>query len=227
MSRVTKPPQPLDNFGELLNRLGGIPASRVRLDPPPGRATKRDLVRLHNSGDKLYELVDGTLVEKPMGSPESFVAGELGFHLRSFLALHDLGYMYTTDALIELLPRLVRGPDVCFTSWDKRPERTVPGNKQISDLIPDLVVEVLSPKNTRGEIARKLKEYFLAGVALVWVIDPKTRAADVYTTPDVKTAVPPTGTLDGGEVLPGFRLPLAKLFERLEKPTAKKPRKKK
>jgi Uma2 family endonuclease len=227
MSRVTKPPQPVDNLGELLRRLGGIPASRVCLDPPPGRATKRDLVRLHNRGDKLYELVDGTLVEKPMGSPESYIAHELGRLLGNHVADHDLGYMYTTDALIELLPRLVRGPDVCFTSWDKRSERTVPGNKQISDLTPDLVVEVLSPRNTRGEIARKLKEYFLAGVSLVWVIDPKTRAANVYTAPDARTVVPPTGTLDGGNVLPGFRLPLAKLFERLEKPTAPKPRKKK
>jgi Uma2 family endonuclease len=225
MSRVTKPRLPFDNVGELLDRLGGIPASRVRLNPPPGTATKRDLVRLHNRGDRLYELVDGTLVEKPMGSPESYIAHELGRLLGNHVADHDLGYMYTTDALIEFLPQLVRGPDVSFTTWAKRPERTVPGNKQISDLIPDLVVEVLSPKNTRGEIARKLKEYFLAGVTLVWVIDPKTRAADVYTAPDAKTALPPTGTLDGRGVLPGFKLTLAKLFERLEKP-AKKPRKK-
>jgi Uma2 family endonuclease len=227
MSRVTKPPLPFDNLGELLERLGGIPASRVRLDPPPCRATKKDLVRLHNRKEGLYELVDGTLVAKPMESPESYIAHELGRLLGNHVADHDLGYMYTTEALIELLPRLVRGPDVSFTAWNKRPDRMVPGDKQISDLIPDLVVEVLSPKNTRGEIARKLKEYILAGVSLVWVIDPRTRAANSYTAPGAKTAIPTTGTLDGGAVLPGFRLPLAKLFALLEKPAARKPRKKK
>ena len=52
-----------------------------------------------------------------MGSPESYLALEIGFRLRTFLASNDLGYLYTTDALIELFPRLVRGPDVSFTSW--------------------------------------------------------------------------------------------------------------
>ncbi len=149
---------------------------------------------------------------------------ELAWYFRTFLALHDLGYLYGADALVELMPRLVRGPDVCFTSWEKRPERTVPG-KQIADLIPDLVVEVLSLKNTRGEIARKLKEYFFAGVRLVWVIDPPTRTAHVYTSPDAKTVVGEKGTLDGGDVLPGFTLAVAKLFERLEKPAAKRKKK--
>jgi Uma2 family endonuclease len=207
-----------------LSKLGGIPAGRVRLDPFPGTATKRDLVRLHSREDKLYELVDRTLVEKPMGSPESYLAARLIGQFERFLGDHDLGFLYAPDALIEVLPGLVRGPDVCFVPWTKRPERTVP-SEPISDLIPDLAVELLSPSNTRGEILRKLKEYFLAGVVLVWVIDPLKRTADVHTAPDVKTTLAESGTLDGGDLLPGFRLPLAKLFERLEKPKGKKPRK--
>ncbi|HET6575884.1 MAG TPA: Uma2 family endonuclease [Fimbriiglobus sp.] len=231
MTHATKPEPRFDNLGELLenmtgllNKLGGIPAGRVRLNPFPGTATKRDLVRLHSREDKLYELVDRTLVEKPMGSPESYLATEVIWQFRKFLDDHDLGFLYAPDALIEILPDLVRGPDVCFVPWTKRPERTVP-TEPISDLIPDLAVEVLSPSNTRGEILRKLKEYFLAGVELVWVIDPIKRTADVHTAPDVKKSLDNTGTLDGGDVLPGFRLPLAKLFERLEKPKGKKPRK--
>lgn len=223
MSRMLSRPK-LENLGDLLDQLGNISPRRVCLDPPPGQATKRDLVRLHADGGKLYELIDGTLVEKLMGSPESFLALEIGRLIGNFLEATDLGYLYGADSLVELMPRLVRGPDVCFTSWEKRPERTVPG-KQIADLVPDLVVEVLSPKNTRGEIARKLKEYFFAGVRLVWVVDPARRAADVYTAPDTKATIGEKGTLDGGDVLPGFTLPLAKLFERLEKPK-KKPRKK-
>ena len=163
------------------------------------------------------ELIDGTLVEKRMGSPESFVAFELGFHIRNFLAAHDLGYVTGADDLIRIVPNQVRGPDVTFTSWLARPEGTVP-RKAISVTRPDLTVEVLSPSNTPAEIARKIGEFFRGGVRLVWVIDPETASAVVHSAPDVATAIDAAGTLDGGDVLPGFRLPLAKLFERLEKP---------
>jgi len=222
MSRVTKPE--LQSVGDLLTQLGGISPRRVCLDPPPGRATKKDLLRIRDRGGRLYELVDRTLVEKPMGSPESYLALELGRLLGNYVAEKDLGFLYGADSLIEMLPGLVRGPDVCFVPWSKWPPRTVP-TEPISDLIPDLTVEVLSPGDTRAETRRKLKEYFLAGVRLVWVISPRTRTADVYTAPDEVTTIPATGTLDGGGVVPGFRLPLAALFERLGKPAGKKPRK--
>ena len=216
---------PYENVAELLHSLGDIPPERVRTDPPLGRATKRDLVRLHAKDDKLLELVEGTLVEKPMGSPESFLALELAGFFRDHLRANDLGFLYGADALIEVMPKLVRGPDVSFVSWNKRPERTVP-SEPISDLIPDLTVEILSRGNTPGEIARKLKEYFKGGVRLVWVIDPRKRTADVYAAPDKKTILDESGTLDGGDVLPGFRVPLARLFERLEKPRPKRRKKK-
>lgn len=223
MSRVSKPRA--RNLGELLGQLG-VPASRVRLDPPPGRATKRDLLRIHGTDGKLYELVDRTLVEKPMGSPESYLALELARLLGNHVADRDLGFLYGADSLIEMLPGVVRGPDVCFVPWSKWPERTVP-TEPISDLIPDLAVEILSSSDTRAESRRKVKEYFLAGVRLVWVLSPKTGTADVYTAPDEKTTIPATGSLDGGDVVPGFRMPLATLFGRLGKPSAKKPRKRK
>jgi Uma2 family endonuclease len=94
-------------------------------------------------------------------------------------------------------------------------------------VIPNLVVEVLSESNTRAEIAGKLKEYFFAGVQLVWVIDPRARTAATYTAPDEKTDISAAGTLDGGKVLPGFVLPLAALFADLPAVPAKKPTKRK
>ena len=213
-----------NNLGELLRRLG-VPASRVCLDPPPGKATKRDLLRLDGLGEKIYELVERTLVEKAMGFPESYLAMELGRIIGNYLDGADLGFLGGADALTELIPNLVRVPDVSFVSWSIRPERTVPLDP-ISQLIPSLVVEVLSPSNTRREMARKRSEYFRAGVELVWEIDPATRTAEVFTGPDDATAIGETGTLDGGTVLPGFKLALAKLFERLEKPDGKKAKKK-
>jgi Uma2 family endonuclease len=206
--------------------LGNISPRRVRLDPLPGTATKRDLLRLHGR-NKLYELVDGTLVEKPMGFPEAHAGAKLIARLQVFLDDYPLGIIAGADALVELMPKLVRGPDVCFVSAEQLPDQKVP-REQISKLIPSLVVEVLSPSNTRGEIARKLKEYFFAGVVLAWIIDPKKMTADLYTAPDAKTTIDASGVLDGGDVLPGFRVPLAKLFEQLaDTAPAKKSRKKK
>lgn len=214
-----------ENISDLLESLGGIPASRVRLIPSPGTATKRDLLRYHDRGRRLYELVESTLVEKPMGSPESFVAMELAFALRLHLSAHDAGFLYGADALIEIMPHLVRGPDLSFISWTKGSERTVPGDP-ISHLVPDLAVEILSPRNTRAEMKRKLGEYFDGGVRLVWIIDPRSRTAEVHTGSSRGKVIAEDGSLDGADVLPGFRIKLAKLFERLEKPKSRRKKRK-
>jgi Uma2 family endonuclease len=211
-----------EDVGELLERLGDVPPRRVCMDPLPGTATEEDLLRKHGRPRKLYELVDGTLVEKPMGHVEAIVAAELLRVIGNFVTRHELGFYTGADDLIELMPKVVRGPDVSFTSWTQRPDRTA-DTDAISKVIPTLVVEVLSQKNTRAEIDKKLKEYFFAGVQLAWIIDPRDGTAEAYTAPDEKTAISAGGTLDGGDVLPGFRLPLAKLFEKFPKPTAKKP----
>jgi Uma2 family endonuclease len=83
-------------------------------------------------------------------------------------------------------------------------------------LVPDLVVEVLSPGNRAGEIKRKLRDYFLAGVRVVWVINPRTRACDVYTAPDRKKHFTVSQPIDGGDVLPGFQFTVKELMDRAE-----------
>ncbi len=104
-------------------------------------------------------------------------------------------------------------PDISFFCWDKLPGHVLP-SEPIPDLFPDLAVEVLRENNTPEEMRRKLREYFLAGVRLVWMIDPRKRMAEVYTGPDAPTAIlDEKKALEGGEVLPGFTLPLAELFE--------------
>jgi Uma2 family endonuclease len=80
-----------------------------------------------------------------------------------------------------------------------------------------LAVEVLSEGNTRGEMERKRKEHFLAGVELVWMVDPFRRTVEVYTAPDCVTKLAEDDTLDGGAVLPDFELELRQLFARLPK----------
>jgi Uma2 family endonuclease len=79
--------------------------------------------------------------------------------------------------------------------------------------VPALVVEILSRGNTHGEIARKIGEYFAAGVALVWVVDPRSRTVAAYSGPDQSTTLSDGDELDGGSVLPGFTLALTPWFD--------------
>src|SRR5262249_20611106 len=151
------------------------------------------------------------LVEKAVGLSESMIAGQVLRRIGNFADAHDLGIPAGADGTMRLLKGLVRIPDVSFFCWDKLPGRVLP-SKPIPDLFPDLAVEVLSKTNTPEEMERKLREYFLAGVRLVWMIDPRQRTAAVYTGPEAPAAtLDATGTLDGGNVLPGFALPLAEL----------------
>jgi Uma2 family endonuclease len=77
---------------------------------------------------------------------------------------------------------------------------------------PALAVEVLSESNTQNEIDRKLKDLFSTGCLLAWIIDPSSKSAKVYTSAKRFQELDETGVLDGGKLLPGFQLPLAKLF---------------
>lgn len=210
-----------ENAAELVKRLGNIPLERIRFTPPPGTATERDLRAALRRSDRLYELVDGTLVEKPMGLSESIIAGRVLTKISRYAEEHDLGLVAGEAGTVRLLKGLVRIPDMGFFCWDKFPDGLLP-SKPIPDLAPDLAVEVLSKGNTAAEMRRKLREYFLAGVRLVWMIDPRRRQAEVYTAPDAPEAtLDETQELEGGDVLPGFRLPLAELFARLPAPSPK------
>ena len=219
-----------DTLEDVLERLGGISPRRVLFDPPPGTATVKDVIR-HRDGPRrrLVELIDGTLVEKTMGYRESMMASKLGRLLGTFAEdVHKLGVVTGPDGTIKLLRKLVRIPDVAFASWDRFPNRRVPEDR-VPEVVPNLAVEVLSKGNTVLEMERKLKEYFLAGVDLVWFVNLEARAVRVFTSPDASTLLGETDTLTGGAVLPGFAVPVADLFAALPpvpKP-ARKPKKKK
>lgn len=215
----------VEMFGELLERLGGISPNRICLKPAPGTATEKDVIRLLHREKRKFELVDGTLVEKIMGLKESTIAVELGRHVGNWNEKQgDLGMVAAADGTMRFLKGLVRIPDLSFTRWDRLPGGMIP-TEPIPDLAPDLAVEVLSDGNTKGEMERKLKEYFLAGVELVWFVDPETRTVRVYTSPDDSTELAATDTLTGGDVLPGFKLKIGELFKRLPG-SSTKPRKK-
>lgn len=216
MATVESPPQVFENVADLIERLGDVPLDRVMAAPvPPGRATEADVLDIHRRSGRLFELVEGVLVEKPMGVRESLLAGAIIAFLRAFAIPRDLGFVTGADGAMRLFPGLVLIPDVSFVAWTTVPGRRVPA-EPIPDLAPDLAVEVLSPSNTEKEMARKRASYFKAGVRLVWIIDPETRTARAYTGPDQAVQFDASGVLDGGDVLPGFLLPLGDLFGELD-----------
>jgi Uma2 family endonuclease len=221
MARTSSSTISFETMADVLDHLGGISPQRVRMRPPPGRATEEDLIRVLTKSGRLFELVDGTLVEKVMGYGEGGLGMDIGRLLGKFLDQHDLGDLVGADATMRLMPRLVRIPDVSFVRWEKLPGRQRP-KEAIPNLVPDLAVEVLSEGNTPGEMQRKLKEYFLSGVPLVWFVDPQKRTVAVFTAPDVRTVFTEEQTLDGGDVLPGLRLAVRDIFARV--PTAKRSR---
>jgi Uma2 family endonuclease len=203
-------------LAELLEQLGDIPAERVRSRPYPGTATERDVIQLHDRENRLFELVDGTLVEKVMGFDESIFAVHLAGSLFNYLQTHDLGQLVGADGMMRLFPGLVRIPDTAFISWARCPK----GKRrrgEIPTVVPDLVVEVLSKKNTPKEMERKLDEYFRAGVRLVWYVDPKKRTVRVYTARERSILLREDQTLDGGDVLPGFALSIRDWFAAAER----------
>jgi Uma2 family endonuclease len=211
---------------ELLKKLGGIPAERVLLDPLPGTATEKDVLEVERRKGKICELVDGVLVEKAMGFAESFLALRIGFFLQVYLEQHKLGILAGEHGTLRLWPGLVRIPNISFISWNQLPNRKIP-KKAIPELYPDLAVEVLSRKNTKTEIDRKLHEYFRSGTRLAWVVDPRKLSVRVYTAPDQFRLFKEDATLDGGDVLPGLSLPLHEVFAQLKKEPARKKRPKK
>ena len=200
---------------DMLEQLGNVPANRVLLVPSPGMATEQDLLDLLDHQDRICELVDGVLVEKTMGYLESLLAIFISRKIGNFVESHKLGIVLGEAGTLRILPRQVRIPDVSFISWEKFPGGKLP-KVQIPSLAPDLAVEVLSPGNTEGELRRKLLDYFSAGVRLVWYIEPASRTAKVYTSPDQCTVLDETQSLSGGAVLPGFDLSLRDLFAEVE-----------
>ena len=215
MTLLQTPVGSIDTLAELMERLGGVPLSRIRFNPPPGRATESDVLSMEANGNRLFELVDGVLVEKTMGFIESILALAIAEAIRMFVKQGNLGIVTGADGMLRLAPGLVRIPDVAYISWHRLPGGRLP-KESIPNLAPDLAVEVLSEGNTAAEMRRKMGEYFDVGVRLVWLFDPRKRTATVHRSADEFRVLTEADDLDGGAVLPGFRLSLRNLFAELD-----------
>ncbi len=209
MAPTTAEPETL---ADVVHALGDIPLHRILWQPFPGTATEADQLRICNGKSKrLVELIDGVLVEKAMGHRESLFAVVLLLRLGAYIQPRNLGVLGAPDAIMRMRTGRNRLADVSYTPWERLPTADA-HLKPVARFSGDLMVEILSDDNTVAEIDQKRREYFAAGTKLVWIIDPDAETVAVYTNPEEATVLTRADTLDGGTVLPGFRLPLEELF---------------
>src|SRR5437763_4934584 len=116
---VVRAPRRFQNVAELHHALWGIPLHRIIIDPAPGSATEADLLRLVERDKRLCELIDGTLVEKPVGATEAMIAGTLLTYLNLFVWPRNLGIVLGADATLRVASGRVRLPDVAFIARER------------------------------------------------------------------------------------------------------------
>ncbi len=168
------------SVAEVLHELGDISPHRIHM--PMGTATEQDVIDALEAADKrLFELVDGVLVEKTMGIRESIIASICCQQIWNYLDVNPLGLAFTADGPCRIKVGRIRFPDAGFVSWERLPGDDLPEDA-ILDAIPDLVIEGISKGNTPREMELKVKDYFKAGVRLAWFIYPKTQTALAYTS---------------------------------------------
>jgi len=181
-----------------------------------------ELVRDDLENDDHYEIIDGQRVElPPMSAESSVLAARLARVLSNHGIERDLGEAHP-EILFKLPLQLDRNrrPDIAFVPYSRWPRsRPIPPTNAWA-VLPDLCVEVVSPTDHAEEIETKIKEYFEAGVRLVWVVYPRQEQVYVYDSPGQVRRLSRADTLDGGVVLPEFRLPLADLFLQTPPPPA-------
>jgi Uma2 family endonuclease len=164
---------------------------------------------------KFYEVVDGKIVENPpKGARQSILASFLQDLVGPIARSSRLGRVVSeTLFLLDRSRVLKRRPDVAFVSAERWSlKRQVP-DTETWDVVPDLTVEVISESNSANAVARKIEEYFQAGVRSVWVIYPSTNKIYVYSSPAQVRILQLGDELDGDRIIPGFHIPLSALFE--------------
>ena len=174
--------------------------------------TAADLLRLSSQGIR-GELVRGELHKTmPLGFPHGRVVMRLGSRMENFIEARQLGHLMGSDSgvLLERDPDTVREPEIAFFSVEKIPlDETPPG---YAEVVPDLVVEVMSPGDNRCEVREKALMWLAYGALLVWVVDPETRSVQVHREGHAALTLTENDSLDGLDALPGFTCAVRDLF---------------
>lgn len=181
--------------------------------PAVAPVTAEQLMDLPDGGRR-RELVDGELREMaPAGFGHGRVALRVGARLDEFAHRERLGVVVAAETgfLLSRDPDTVRAPDAAFVAGHRLPP---PEEQQrFAELAPDLAVEVVSPSDRAADVTEKALAWLAAGSSLVWVVYPVQRVVAVYAPGGVVRHVGEGEVLDGGDVLPGLRLPVADILD--------------
>jgi Uma2 family endonuclease len=168
----------------------------------------RAFVSLPEHRERLFELIDGEIVEKMGSFTPSRIAAWIATFINIYLMQNPIGYVTGADGTYLVSDAHALMPDVGFISkarLPQTPEREVQG-------APDLAVEIRSPNDSKRELRRKAELYMRFGTKMVWLVFPETRQVEVYLPDQDVRELGIDDTLDGGDILPGFALPIRQLF---------------
>src|SRR5688572_2692909 len=179
-------------------------------DAVPGPLTIDEYRALPEDDRYRCELVRGYVVREPRPNNEhGWLVMKLGHYLLEVVEANRAGMVVCESGFVlEHSPPTVRGPDVAFISRARVPHPLA----GYVEAAPDTAAEVLSPSNRVKDMRAKVDDYFGAGARLVWIIDPRRRTVTVHTSSRDSHVLSEHDVLDGGDVLPQFRLELRRLF---------------
>jgi Uma2 family endonuclease len=175
------------------------------------RVTLEEFLALEPCEPEL-ELMDGEVIQKRMvGKKNSQIVAELIYLLKVHLQDSEIADIDTELRHLEREDEWVFLPDVSVTLRSRLEGVSFAENVPV-EVLPDFAIEVLSPDDRAGRVARKVTHYMRAGVPLLWVIDPEAREVTVWRPGGSPTVVTPPGSLDAAPVLPEFSVDLEALF---------------
>ena len=174
-----------------------------------GLSTIDDLLNTPEDGQK-YELVDGEIIVSPAGMRHSEIGIQIAHLLKTYIDDSPIGRVLGSDVGISLPNGNLRSPDVSFVSFEKLPKGNTP--VMFGKIIPDLVVEVLSPNDSMRQVADKIAEFLEAGVPLIWLVDPEKQTVTVYRSLTDTTQLTASDTINAVPMLPGFSSKVSNFF---------------
>ncbi|MYC07898.1 MAG: Uma2 family endonuclease [Chloroflexi bacterium] len=175
--------------------------------------TAEELLEMPDDGFR-YELVRGELVQiMGTGLEHAYIADNCYGSIRDYVMGANLGRVFSSQLSYILArdPDTVRIPDLGFIRRERL--ETVGVIQGYFPGAPDLAIEVISPSNSYSDVAEKVFDYLVAGTLMVIVLEPRTHTVSVHRSPTDIVALTEADTLDGGDVVPGWRMAVSEIFE--------------
>ncbi|HID06224.1 MAG TPA: Uma2 family endonuclease [Armatimonadetes bacterium] len=182
----------------------------MAVETMPKLVTARELLEMGDIGP--CELVKGVIVRmSPAGAEHGRIAALVLSELHRYVQTQNLGMVFSAETGFKIAhdPDTVRAPDVAFVSNERLKDGIPTGYFEGP---PDLAVEIISPFDRWCDVVAKVREWLNAGCSLVWVLDPQDKTAWVHRSLKEVEVLSKDEVLDGEDIVPGFKLPLAKIF---------------